>query len=97
MSNFPTSHQPPRFAKDLTHDERMELLMLVCEAIELVEKVSQAAPVERADLHQRTIKAKADAYRPYTLKDARPHARNAALRLRKAWDIIDPPLTGREA
>lgn len=93
MNNpYPTSHHPHRFKAPLSDDERLTLMGLITDAMTLCEKVAQAAPVERADLHKRTIKAKDDAYRAYTLKDARPHARIAAMRLREAWDIVDPPL-----
>lgn len=95
MNNpFPTSHLPLRFAEPLTDEQRIELMLLVTQALEHVEAIAHAAPVIRADVHNRTIKAKADAYRPYTLKDAKPRARAAASILRKAWDMVDPPLCG---
>lgn len=88
-----SAHEPRRFAKPLSDDERLELMQLITQALEHVENIAQAAPVMRADVHKRTIKKKDDAYRPYTLKDAKSPARIAALRLRAAWDIVDPPLS----
>lgn len=88
-----TAHEPRRFAKPLTDDERLELMQLITQALEHVENIAQAAPIMRADIHKRTIKKKDDGFRPYTLKDAKSPARIAALRLRAAWDIVDPPLS----
>jgi hypothetical protein len=93
MSPFPTSHVPARFKAPITDDERLTLLRLVCEALEHVEAIAQAAPVTRADNHKRDHKARADYFRPYTLKDAKPRARAAQTKLREAWDMIDPPLS----
>lgn len=88
-----TAHEPRRFKRPLTDDERIDLMNMVTQALEHVEAIAQAAPVMRADVHNRTIKKKDDAFRPYTLKDAKPRARAAALLIRKAWDMIDPPLS----
>lgn len=86
-----TAHEPRRFDKPLTDDERLDLMRLVTQALEHVEAIAQAAPQMRADVHKRDIRRKDDAYRPYTLKDAKPRARAAVKLLREAWDMVDPP------
>lgn len=68
----------------------------VTEALVYVDRVAQRKAIGYSDFGVNPRRHHNDT-RPYNLKDARQDAYTAAILLRKAWDVLDPSTTPRDA
>ena len=80
----------------MTEDERFEIIQKVTEALRTVNNIANNKELEVSyETMQRSgFNRKTGWRRKYTLADARGDARNAAIQLRAAWELLDPTSKG---
>jgi hypothetical protein len=87
-----------RKAREALEDALRQATLNVCEALRDTEAIEQTKDTQYADDPLLGGPAPNEDHRGkrrrFTLADARPLARTAALQLRNAWELLDPPLRG---
>lgn len=91
----PEGHEPPKSAALEAAEERLRLAALeVADAISYVDSIrtGEVASVSYETMQKANFNRPRGWHRKYNLKDAKSDANCAAMRLRNAWQILDPCL-----
>lgn len=93
FSLVPEEYVPPKSAAVVALEDRIFAATLeLTAALEYVDRIRMEKECEISyETMQRSRFRRKDGWRrAYTLKDARSNAETAAIRLRNAWEILDP-------